>query len=469
MPGGLIQLVARGQQDIYLTGSPTMSYFQFVYRKHTNFAMESVRQTFMTKPALDIKTNRSISTCRIGRVADLLQDVYLAFELPAIYSDSNLRFRWIDKVANYMIYTASVRIDTNLIDIQYGEWLDVWNELTLPPGKREAYDKMTGNSFDITNPTAFNNRITITNNWIDYDYYPGFRYVNGVAVPSIRSRRLHVPLNFWFTRNPGLALPLVAIQYQNVDISIEFRGIEELYQIFDNNTGLYYSPRKYRQLYPNGEEVGINRFIVPGGGGEYTTIDIDGYIEANYIFLDDDERRQMASESRDILVERVYRNEQEGFTMVGMMDLPIQNSVKEMIWVIRRSDVTDYNEWSNFTYNMPQDGSLPTQNILKTGKVMFNGLDRFEEKSYEYFNQLQPYMYHVNTPRTGVHVYSFALFPEKNQPSGTTNMSMISKIQLYMTFHQPTDENVDYEVIVYNRYYNICRIMAGVASMVYTS
>ena len=114
-----MQLVARGQQDIYLTGSAKLSYFQFVYRKHTNFAMESVHQTFLSKPVLD-RSSHTIATCRIGRVADLLYDVFFSFQLPAIYSDGNLRFKWIDKVANYMIYSASVRIDTNLIDIQYG-------------------------------------------------------------------------------------------------------------------------------------------------------------------------------------------------------------------------------------------------------------------------------------------------------------------------------------------------------------
>lgn len=467
MPGGLIQLVARGQQDIYLTGSPTMSYFQSVYRKHTNFAMESVRQTFLTKPVLD-RSSHTIATCRIGRVADLLQDVYLAFQLPAIYSDGNLRFRWIEKVANYMIYSASVRIDTNLVDIQYGEWLDLWNELTLPPGKKDAYDKMTGNVYEFTNPTALNNRITITNNWLDYDYYPSYPDITGATNPSIPSRRFYVPLNFWFTKNPGLALPLVAIQYQNVDISIEFRGIEELYQVYDPLTGKYYSPIKFRQLYPNGGDVSINRFIVPGGNGNQALIDIDGYLECNYIFLDDDERKQMAADSRDILVEQVVRVENGGYTTVGVMDLIINNPVKELVWVLQRDDVINYNELANFTYNMPQDASQTTQNILKTAKILFNGLDRFEEKTYEYFNQLQPYQYHTNSCRTGIQTYSFSLFPEKNQPSGAFNASMVSKIQLYMTMNAPAS-GIEYQVRAYALSYNICRIMAGNAAMVFKS
>lgn len=467
MPGGLMQLVARGQQDIYLTGSPTLSYFQFVYHKHTNFAMESVRQTFLTKPVLD-KSNSTISTCRIGRVADLLQDVYFSFQLPAIYSDGNLRFRWIDKVANYMIRSASVRIDTNLVDIQYGEWLDIWNELTLSTSKRTAYDKMTGNVYEFTNPTALNNRIVITNNWLDYQYYPAYTVVDGVATPSIPSRRFFVPMNFWFCKNPGLALPLVALQYQTTEVSIEFNPIEDLYQVYDVNTGKYYSPSKYRALYPTGQDVSIGRFLLPGGGGPNALIDIDGYLDCNYIFLDDDERRRIAAESSDYLVERVYRMETAGFTTVGVMDLIIQNPIKELVWVVRRRDVVDYNEWTNYTYQMPADASQPTQVILKTAKVMWNGMDRFEEKPYEYFNQMQPFQYHTSSPRDGIHVYSFALYPEKSQPSGTFNASMISKIQLYLTLNAPPVDE-EYEVIAFATYFNIFRVMSGSGAMVFVS
>lgn len=445
-----------------------MSFFQTVYKKHTNFAMESVRQTFLTKPVLD-KSTHSISTCRIGRVADLLQEVYLSFELPAIYSDGDLRFRWIEKVANYMIYSASVRIDTNVIDMQYGQWLDLWNELTLPPGKREAYDKMTGNTYEFTNPTSLNNRIVIANNWLDYSYYPQYTVINGVTTPSIPSRRFFVPLNFWFSRNPGLALPLIAIQYQTVDISIEFRGVEELYQVYDTVTGEYYSPAKHRAMYPNAQDVSIGRFLVPGGGGSNGLLDIDAYLECNYIFLDDDERREMAANSMDYLVERTYRVENGGYRTVGVMDLTLNNSIKELVWVAQRNDFIDHNELNNYTYNMPKDESQPVQPILKTAKVMFNGMDRFEEKPYEYFNQIQPYNYHTNSPSTGVHVYSFAIYPEKHQPSGTFNASMINKTQLYMTFNEPKNANIEYGVVAYATYYNVFRVMAGMASMVFVA
>jgi hypothetical protein len=118
---------------------------------------------------------------------------------------------------------------------------------------------------------------------------------------------------------------------------------------------------------------------------------------------------------------------------------------------------------------MPYDASQTTQIILKTAKVMWNGLDRFEEKSYEYFNQMQPYQYHTNSPRDGVQVYSFSLYPEKNQPSGTFNASMINKIQLYLTMNMPTDTNIEYQSVAYATYYNIFRVMSGMGAMVFVN
>lgn len=118
---------------------------------------------------------------------------------------------------------------------------------------------------------------------------------------------------------------------------------------------------------------------------------------------------------------------------------------------------------------MPYDASQTSQIILKTAKILWNGLDRFEEKPYEYFNQVQPYQYHTNSPREGIQVYSFSLYPEKNQPSGAFNASMISKIQLYLTTNAPTTPNTQYQVITYATYYNIFRVMSGVGAMLFVN
>lgn len=495
MGGGVMQLIAIGAQDVFITGSPELSYFKMVYKRHTNFSMESVRQTFATKPTLDTRGNTF--SCRITRVADLLQDVFISVVLPNIYSDSRLRFKWIENISNYMIYSYTLKIDTQTIDIVWGEWMDIWNELTLTADKKEGYNRMTGNVEEFMRPKSSDPTVNYNNNVITYFSYPAG---TSADKPSIASRRLYIPIPFWFTKNPGLALPLIALQYQNIDLVIEVRNIEDLYHVYDSRTALYYSPNGYRQLIAsrtnipstlntpsvgsaqliNGSEVlsnttvynddvSIQRFLVPIGksyANISSSIDIDAYIECNYIFLDEAERKSVASQSHDFLVERVYRIDKEGITTQGMIDLVIQNPIKEIIWVARRSDAKIHNYWNNFTNSLRNE---PNTNILNTAKMLWNGMERFEEKPYVFFNMIQPYKHHTRCPRDGIYVYSFALYPEKTQPSGSFNASIINKIQMYVTTNPPTEPSYSYDFIFYVPYYNIFRVMSGSGGMVYVS
>lgn len=479
MGGGVMQLVAVGAQDQFISGSPEISYFKMVYKRHTNFSMESVRQSFNTKPTLDVKGNTF--TCRINRVADLLQEIFLSVELPDIYSSEKFRFRWIPNIACYMINSCSVRIDTQLIDQSWGEWMDIWNELTLSSDKREGYNKLTGNIGEFINPRRQEEMLVIDNNNISYIYYP-----EGFNAPSINKRRLYLPLPFWFTKNPGLALPLIALQYQHIDITIELRSIEDLYQIYFKDEDRYISPIEYRIKRPHttpenpkakisvnadvyntvtNEDVNIERFTVPLGqsyANMTSSIDIDAYLECNYIFLDESERRSIAVNSHDYLIERVQRIEREGLISQGTIDLILQNPVKEIIWIARRSDISKTNTWNEFTDN--------GKDILKTAKMIWNGMERFEDKPPEYFNGLQPFQYHTRCPRDGIYVYSFALHPEKAQPSGSFNASTINKIQMYVTTNPPSsDGTYEYEFVFYALYYNIFRVMSGSGGMVFAN
>lgn len=463
MAGGLMQLLATGAADQYLTASPEMSFYKQAYKRHTPFAMESVRQTFLTKPVLQQQARGSF-TCRIGRVADLLQEVYFSFVLPDIFSDEDMRFQWVKHVAHYMIYSYSVRLDSVLIDDGYGEWLDVWNELSLPEGKRAMYDRMIGNVSAYTSPAVRDQMVIITNNRVEYAYYPVG--VPGSTDPSIPSRRFFVPLPFWFTRNPSLALPLVALQYQNLDVTLELRSAEELYQLWDNERGVYWSPAKWRSMFPQDAARSLFRSFLAPADALSNEVDLDAYLECNFVFLGDDERKYVAYTPVDLLVERVYRSEREGIRGPTTMDLTLSMPVKEMIWITRRGDAKDRNEWSNLTNRFPENENAP---ILKTAKLLWNGMDRFEEKPSAFFNLLQVYQHHSSTAREGIYCYSFALYPEKLQPSGTFNASMVSKIQLYLTTQERESEDYEYEVIVYSLYYNVFRIMAGSGSMVFAN
>lgn len=483
MAGGVMQLVAVGAMDQFITVSPEMSFFKQVYKRHTNFSMESIRQTFGSKPTLDVSGNTF--TCRVNRVADLLSDIYFSFKLPDIYSSDKFRFRWIENIAQYMIHNCTVRIDTQQIDQLWGEWMDVWNELSLTNDQRDGYNKLTGNIYEFNNPQSLNSYVVIDNNNINYAYYP-----EGTSSPSIQGRRFYMPIPFWFTKNPGLALPLVALQYQSIDITFELRSVEELYQIYDSSQGLYLSPNEYRTQHPaqslqkynrdiddiSGsptigqpiETVSIQRFLVPVGNSYESVsmpIDIDAYLECNFIFLDEAERRSMALNSHDYLVERVFRIEDGGIKATKTIDLLIQNPTKEIVWILRRDDIlTKHNDWINYTDSVTR---VPNSPILKTAKMIWNGMDRFEDKPPEYFNYVQPYRYHTRIPREGVYVYSFALYPEKVHPSGSFNASTVNKIQLYFSTLSPT--TYEYDVVIYTKYYNVFRVMGGSGGMVFAN
>lgn len=460
MAGGLMQILATGSADQWLTGNPSMSFFKQVYKHTTPFALESVRQTFMTAPTL-LKNERSTYTCRIGRVGDLLKDVYLSFELPDIYSDATMRFQWIRHVAHHMIYSYSVRLDTVLIDEGYGEWLDIWTELSMPPGKRGAYDRMIGNIGAYTSPQALDPKVTCINNRLSYSYYPV-----SAGKPSIPRRRFYVPLPFWFTKSPALALPLVGLQYQTCDVTIELKSYEEIFQLWDAQAACYWSPATWRRKYPEqADKTDLNAFL--GGLSAANGLDLNAYLECQYVFLGDDERRHVAYYPADMLIDRVARTDTKGLRgQTSLVDLTLNMPIKELIWITRRTDAYDRNELSNLTNHFPESEDY---GILKTAKIMWNGLDRIEEKPSAYFNLLQPFQHHTNSAKQGIYCYSFALHPENMQPSGTFNASAVNKIQLYVTTVEPDDDSYEYELVAYGLYYNVFRVAHGSGSMLYAN
>jgi len=469
MAGGEMQLIApsasEGAQMGFLVGTPQMSYFKTVYRRHTNFAMESIQETFYSAPALD-QTSRVTASCVFsGRRADLLKDVYLSFELPAIYSDDTLRFRWIDHLAHYMVYRSYVTLDSGRnVDELYGEWMDIWNELSASDSRRGLLDRMTGNVAEWTEPVANSPRVTIKNNLLQYRYYPvgvkpGTPGGPAAGRPSIVGRRFYVPLSFWFSR-PGFTLPMCALRFQVLTINIEFRALNELYQVFDTRTATYVSPTEFStRPYNAGVDVSISSFLAPALATR-KNIDLNAYLECNYIFLDTPERVKMTLESHEILVEQVIRFQQLGIRSSEIVNMTLNNPVKELIWIFRRADVVTTNEWSTFT-----DGGAP---ILSKAKLVWNkNYDRIQEKPGEYFQYIQPHLHHTSNPRDGIYVYSFALYPEKTQPSGAYNTAIITANQLVVTVNPPA-AGVEYECVVYALTYNIFDVRSGVGQLKFT-
>jgi hypothetical protein len=468
MGAGLVQLLFYGQQDIYLKSNPSITFFKKVYRTHTNFSMESIRIDFNRS-----ETNiyePTILKAKILRHADLIAQMYLVIQLPDIISDNIMSFRWIENIGESIINNYQISIGGNIIDQQSGEFIHLLNHLSNGADRRSLYDQMTGNITQYTNPEEF--QLSYANL-----SKPPLRYRIGASYPSvvddkivtgeednwepsIPMRNLYIPLQFWFNKDVGNALPLVSLQYAEVEITIELRPIAELYKLFYNLNGVqdYYAPTTYINAHKLKHFISNSRqrFLISD-----TVLDTRPYIEVNYIYLDNLERKYFAYKPLEYLIEQTTRVERISLEENNMIDFVLQNPVKEIIWFLRRNDVYLKNNWFDFT-----DGKLAK--IMKSAKILFNGVDRISEKDAEYFNWLQPYQHHTGTGKLGIYSYSFALYPEEYQPSGSVNMSRINKIQFMLKTKKPKDKSYKFDVTFYVINYNILRVMSGIASVAYS-
>ena len=513
MPGGLIELVSRGAQDVYLTGNPQVTFFKVVYRRHTNFSMEYIRSEFTTSPKLSTTDVTKINF-QLERNGDLLHDIYLVFDLPLIYTDKLSSFKWIKNVAQRLVNFAEISIAGQRVDIKYGQWMNIWNELTLELGKRRSYDVLIGNT-EILRPQVFHTK-------------------NSTIIPATR---LYLPLDFWFCQNAGLALPLIALQYTPVMLTLEFNPLNDLFTIgqnpalspdefFNSNSNcdhqdIVQSPENqalFKQICEEGWDARnvIWRFI---NGGDKTASCIwksDTYLEMNYVFLDTEERRRFAQVSHEYLITQTDRRVFTGLLAgTNIVELKYQHPVKEMMWVFQRQDIYKTNDWFNYTLVNKLDQyreilkityqnsfleSTPVQsnidflthtgttdfiesivfqsktvnpipedflNIMINAKLVFNGNDRFSEKDYKFFNALMSFKYHTNKAADGVQLYSFGLDPENIHPSGSVNMSSLNKIELVTVLKETVDPDMEYDLFVYVNNFNILRIMGGIGQLAY--
>lgn len=481
MPGALMQLVAYGNENLYINGNPQITFFKTVFKRHTNFATEYIEQEFRTLPNFSTDSN-TIGTIKIDRNGDLIHDMYLVYDLPAIYSSESLGFKWVKNLGQRIIYSAEISVAGQRIDIQYGQWMNIWNELNIPPGKIDAYNNLIGNINDLTNP----------------EFYYGS--INDTTTPTIPKTRLYIPLNFWFCSNPGLALPLIALQYTEIHITIEFNPLNYLFTIKDiNNNDVSLTTFISN---PDNQTVDSNftnsfwYFI--NGGTTSTGWNQQTYLEVNYVYLDDDERKKFALTSHEYLIKQVHQQKFDGLKENKTIELNIQHPVIEFMWVYQRDDAYLYNDWTNYTnilsyenfndknereniINRSDYNNFLTKktnifnnyyDIMYSCKFIFNGKDRFHSKDFTFFNKLIPFKCHSSSPPTGIYVYSFALNPEKYQPSGNCNFSRINKAQIQTVLRNSTKENGEF--IYYNQYlytinYNVFRIMGGIGSIVFSS
>ena len=430
MAGGLLQLVASGTQNIFLNGNPSVSFFKKVYKTYTNFAMESMRLNF---DQTSMNTREQVTlVAKIKRNADMIQDIYLCLTIPKIMKLSNEKFCFVRNLGETIVKSCSVIVGGTTIDKQYGEWFHIWNELSMSADKRYGYDQMMGNVAELFAPDNTNKLQT-----------------DDVQIPAAK---LFIPLRFWFNRNPGLALPLIALQYHDIELRLELRPMLELFTINDRRCTL---EKSYRYYFPE------------------DSIYIDPYLEINYIFLDTKERNFFAKNSHDYLIEQISIIENTSVDTNTNTEITCFNPVKEIVWVFTRSDRSTRNSWFVYDDQYVEDGehcaskNRQSKNVMLRAKIMLNGLDRIEFKDAEYFNLLQPYQHHKLIPTRGIYCYSFSLNPEHFQPSGACNLARVRKSQLRTELNPSAKKTGEYDLKVYVVSYNFLRIMGGMAGLAY--
>ena len=422
MGGGLMQLVAYGAQDIYLTGNPQITFFKVVYRRHTNFSMESIEQTF--NGTADFGSSASATISRNG---DLVYRMYLEHDLSfkATAADDTLAVG--PDYGSHLMKEMELEIGGQRIDRHYGHWHSVYSQLTEfnPSGSNTTlFNKMCGNG------VAFE-----TNGGTDVN---GFTVTDGTSsAQDTITAKFWIPLYFWFCRNPGLALPLIALQYHEVKVKITFEDIAKLIANDPDDGGF----------------AGTNG-VVGTASDNVTSASTDFKLWADYIYLDTDERRRFAQVSHEYLIEQL---QYESKTGGGTMDLNFNHPVKELIWSGVRPTAANVALAALYL-----NGDIGTG----TYQLKLNGHDRFKERDVKYFTRTQVWQHHSGYGSTTsgadkIAVYSFALKPEEHQPSGTCNFSRIDNAQLI--------DSTTADINVYAVNYNVLRIMSGMGGLAYSN
>lgn len=398
-----MQLVAYGAQDIYLTGNPSITFFKIVYRRHTNFALESIEQVFSGAAFL----NRTVS-CTVSRNGDLVTDLWV--EVTVKKSSSEDAYY----VGEALIKEIELEIGGQRIDRYTGDWMRIYDELFRSSDEKAAYREL-----------------------VDFE----------ADEPADSIKRLYIPCLFFFTRSPGLALPLIALQYHEVKVNVTFNKAEDI---------------------PGVTDVDINQWFT-------------ATMYASYAFLDTDERRRFAQVSHEYLVTQIQHTGEETVKIsevdhVNNVRLNLNHPVKYLAFAFKAAGNEKHGVFTGGSAGEKSERYAP----LYSAKLQLNGHDRFSERKGSYFSKLQPFETLKTKPMAGVYLYSFALRPSEHQPSGTCNFSRIDNATLILRTKKCSENaigNVKSEdvtmantsqctrLLVFAENYNVLRIMSGMGGL----
>lgn len=401
--GTLVELIARGNQDAFLIGNPQFSYFKSVYKRHTNFAIEPIRQIFNESPDFGKRV-----VCTIDKKADLLNDILLEIELPAL----NTNVSWTNGIGYFMLDYIELQLGGEPIDRITGDLMDAWMELSTELGVKNTLYTMIGKS------------ITFNKN------------------SQTGSLRLLVPLPFWFCRGVDRSLPLISMQYIDVKVVIQFKPFSQCWYKLSGSS-------------------------VPSGTPMITYANL----LCNYIYLDTFERQKFAANPMfEYLIEQFqeYNAYQIAPNTINFScPLKFNHPIKELIWMYRTTEATNANDYYNYSNIIDYDTSSEIRySPFKNLQLRFNGNDRFDTIPAEYFFLYQPYRVHSCGTYQYIHVYSFALDPENVQPSGTCNFSKLDNVNLNALCNPNIQDGI---INIYALNYNILRIQSGMAGLMFSS
>ena len=502
MPGGLLNIVAFGNQNVYLNGNPSKTFFKTTYKKYTNFGLQKFRIDFDGLRNLRMSESSKF-TFRVKRYAELLMDTYLVVQLPTIWSpiyppyDCNenwvpYEFKWIENLGSQMIQEVEINVGGSTLNRFSGEYLLSLVQRDFNNSKKELYDNMTGNTPELNDPGNANGNVNI---------YPNAYYTTNPVgpEPSIRARKIYIPLNFWFTLASKMAFPLVALQYNELEINVTLRPVQELIQIRDvtdqENNYPYIQPnfniatqQFYRFLQPP-PDISLNYT------DQRTTWNADIHLISTYAFLSEEESKVFAAREQKYLFKSIY--EWKYFNVTGNQRVKLDSTlgmVSSWMFYFRRSDINLRNEWSNYTnwaYNkvIPQPvtladvsgtwdvcgltnigpnydpqtgyhnglfitGDYNVENqrlILLNLGILLDGKYRENTMDAGIYNYVEKYIRTSGNAPDGLYCYNFALHtdPFDFQPSGAMNLSRFNDIQFeFSTYVPPLDPSASF--------YNIC-------------
>ena len=467
MTGGLFQLVVYGVENLILTYNPKITYFKSIFKRYTNFSIENIELNFTG----NIDFGKQIS-CTIPKKGDLINKMYIKLILPKIKFDKNNEYiySWVKYIGLAAIKSVELNIGGKVIDKHINDWLYIWNELTVSKSKKKGFYKMIGHIPD------------------NYDFNLHFKV-------DIAEYICYIPLSFWFCKDISLSLPICALKTYDIKINLDLNILENcllqanIVNLNDKEQEIKYQSSISKVLYlDNLDKLKCNLLI-------------------DYIFLDKNEKELFEKNTHIYCIEQLqYINTNKFMGDFSSIELNFNHPVKELFWCfsyIKNIDINEHFCYENYeksnyyviqknnltyeinTINFYQN-NLNSTNPISTFNLYINGEQRFSEQSGDYSSILQPFYYHINTPNNGINIYSFSLYPENIQPSGSFNCSKIDEIIIenkLKTFYYFDNENNSNEIFENNKIiesgngiikifalnYNIFKIKDGIGGFVYNN